>query len=87
LNKCNLTTSCIKVEGGSAVSAGKHYCACQAGFRAPLGQSQMRLPWFKPISQEGRVFVEPGQACNILCNAYTLGRDGCKEVAEQAACY
>ncbi|EXK49881.1 hypothetical protein FOMG_02360 [Fusarium oxysporum f. sp. melonis 26406] len=86
-NKCDITTSCIKVEGGSAASAGKHYCACQGGFRAPSGQPQMRLPWFKPISQEGRVFVGPGQACNILCNAYTLGKDGCKEVAEQAVCY
>ncbi|KAF4435368.1 zincin [Fusarium acutatum] len=50
-------------------------------------KAQIRPPWFKPISQEGRVFVEPGQACNILCKAYTLGRDGCEEVTEQPACY
>ncbi|KAM5342201.1 hypothetical protein ACJ41O_015232 [Fusarium nematophilum] len=86
-NKCDISTSCIKVEGGTAASAGKHYCACRGGFRAPLSEPQMRLPWFTPISQEGRVFVEPGQTCNLLCNAWTLGKDGCREVKEQKACY
>ncbi|CAG9953046.1 unnamed protein product [Clonostachys rosea f. rosea IK726] len=86
-NSCDITTSCIPIEGGSVASQGKHYCACRAGFRAPLEQNQMRLPWFTPISQEGRVFVEPGQACNILCNDFTLGRDGCKEVSLSSSCY
>ncbi|RSL58888.1 hypothetical protein CEP53_005990 [Fusarium sp. AF-6] len=35
-NKRDITTSCIKVEGGSAASVGKHYCACRAGFRTDL---------------------------------------------------
>ena len=86
-NFCDQTTSCITVEGGTAASAGKHYCACRHGFRAPLDKPQMRLPWFSPISQEGRVFVEPGQSCNLLCDAWTLGKDGCKEVAERPGCY
>lgn len=86
-NLCDQTTSCITVEGGTAASAGKHYCACRHGFMAPLDKPQMRLPWFSPISQEGRVFVEPGQSCNLLCDAWTLGKDGCKEVGERPGCY
>jgi cysteine-rich repeat protein len=87
-NKCHITTSCIKIEGGSA-SAGKHYCACQHGFRAnnsPAADqsAQIRLPW---VGQEGRVFVKPGLECNILCNQWTLGRDGCKEVVQNDVCY
>ena len=86
-NKCDQTTSCIAIEGGSAASAGKHYCACRHGFRAETGKPQLRLPWYSPISQEGRVFVEPGQTCNILCDAWTLGKDGCTEVDLRSACY
>jgi cysteine-rich repeat protein len=86
-NGCDITTSCIAVEGGSAASQGKHYCACRHGFKAPEGVDQMRLPWYSPISQEGRVFVPPGQACNVLCDDWTLGRDGCKGVDERPMCY
>ena len=86
-NKCDQTTSCTRVEGGSAASAGKHYCACRHGFRTVVGRPQMRLPWKSPISQLGRVFVEPGETCNLMCDAWTLGKDGCTEVDEQPLCY
>ena len=88
-NKCHITTSCITIEGGTSVSAGKHYCACAHGFRAngpgaADTTAQIRLPW---IGQEGRVFVRPGEQCNVLCDQWTLGRDGCKEVLERGVCY
>jgi cysteine-rich repeat protein len=88
-NKCHITTSCIKIVDGTAASAGKHYCACEHGFRANGAtpgdtSAQMRLPW---LSQQGRVFVKPGLQCNIMCNEWTLGRDGCKEVVEKGICY
>lgn len=86
-NRCDQTTSCITIEGGTAASVGKHYCACRHGFRADMSQPQMRLPWFTPISQEGRVFVNPNTPCNMLCNDWTLGKDGCKEVPLQSVCY
>jgi hypothetical protein len=86
-NECDITTSCIALEGGSAANEGKHYCACRHGFRAPMEVDQMRLPWYSPISQEGRVFVTPGQACNVLCNEWELGKDGCKEIEERPLCY
>ncbi|RSM11620.1 hypothetical protein CEP52_002905 [Fusarium oligoseptatum] len=54
-DKCDITTSCIKVEGGSAASVGKHYCACRAGFRTDLGKPQMRLPWFQQITLDDRL--------------------------------
>jgi hypothetical protein len=86
---CDITTSCITIEGGTSASAGKHYCACAHGFRgqgvAPGDvTAQMRLPW---LGQEGRVFVKPGVQCNILCDQWTLGKDGCKEVAERDMCF
>lgn len=89
-NGCGLTASCIAVVGGTgAAGAGAHYCACAHGFRgagvAPGDVSaQMRLPW---VGQEGRVFVRPGVQCNVLCDQWTLGRDGCAEVEERAMCY
>jgi cysteine-rich repeat protein len=86
-NKCDQTTSCISIEGGSG--SGTHYCACAHGFRgagvaAGDVAAQMRLPW---PSQQGRVFVRPGVQCNVLCDQWTLGRDGCTEVEERAMCY
>ncbi|KAH7110379.1 hypothetical protein B0J13DRAFT_662057 [Dactylonectria estremocensis] len=87
-NGCDITTSCISLEGPVApANQGKHYCACRHGYKAPDGVDQMRLPWYSPISQEGRVFVPPGQACDELCDDWTLGKDGCKEVAERPLCY
>lgn len=88
-NVCDITTSCVTLDGATGAGAGQHYCACAHGFRAASASpatdtSQLRLPW---VGQEGRVFVNPGTACNVLCDQWTLGRDGCKEVTERAACY
>ena len=81
-NLCNPTTSCTLI--------GNHtYCACRAGYRAdtatPPGDTsvQWRLPY--PY-QEGRVFVAPGVMCNTLCDEWTLGKDGCKEVSLKSDC-
>ncbi|RDW56783.1 hypothetical protein BP6252_13967 [Coleophoma cylindrospora] len=89
-NLCHSTTSCIVIDGSLSSSTNPvQYCACSHGFRAESGilagdtSNQFRLPW---ASQEGRVFVKPGVVCNQLCDAWTLGRDGCKEVQELSQC-
>jgi len=85
-NKCHLTTSCIYIWGHPGPN-GPNYCACRAGYKATnVGAdpaAQWRLPW---ASQEGRVFVRPGVACDTLCDHWELGKDGCKEVPEYANC-
>ncbi|KAF2177223.1 zincin [Zopfia rhizophila CBS 207.26] len=88
-NDCDITTSCISLDGASKAGVGQHMCACRHGFRAS-GYSandksvQVRLPW---ASQQGRVFVKPGVACNQLCDSWQLGKDGCTEVLEEEMCY
>ncbi|KAH7113930.1 hypothetical protein B0J13DRAFT_533708 [Dactylonectria estremocensis] len=78
-NQCHMTASCIAV-----ASSLNHYCACAPGYRADDASVQFRLNW---PGQEGRVFVRPGVACNQLCDEWTLGSDGCKEVIVQDECY
>ncbi|ORY18719.1 hypothetical protein BCR34DRAFT_595948 [Clohesyomyces aquaticus] len=89
LNGCDITTSCITLDGATRGGSGQHMCACRHGFRASGAAAndksvQARLPW---VGQEGRVFVKPGVACNILCDHFQLGRDGCKEVEQVDVCY
>ncbi|KAF2464853.1 zincin [Lindgomyces ingoldianus] len=88
-NGCDITTSCITLDGASKAGIGQHMCACRHGFRASgyAGNDksvQVRLPW---ASQQGRVFVKPGVACNQLCDSWQLGKDGCTEVTEVDVCY
>lgn len=86
-NLCDITTSCTYVWGyeGHPVP---HYCACRHGYRADNvapgdTNSQWRMNWG---SQEGRVFVKPGLACNTLCDDWQLGKDGCKAVKVRDVC-
>ncbi|KAF2499295.1 hypothetical protein BU16DRAFT_557626 [Lophium mytilinum] len=88
-NGCDISTSCISLTGAASGGAGEHLCACRHGFRADWtdpkdNNVQVRLPW---VGQEGRVFVKPGVACNQLCDAFQLGKDGCTEVVEEPMCY
>ncbi|OCK80725.1 hypothetical protein K432DRAFT_381945 [Lepidopterella palustris CBS 459.81] len=91
-NFCDITTSCVYVWGHTDPNtAAPYYCACRAGYRgdnvAPGDTSQQwRLNWFGPPSQQGRVFVRPGIACNTLCDHWELGKDGCQEVAVMDQC-
>ena len=87
-NKCDITTSCISVWAHPGPGPVPYYCACRHGYRAdnvPASQSssQWRLPW---ASQEGRVFVKPGVACNTLCDQWWLGPQGCQEVKQLDQC-
>lgn len=65
-NRCDISTSCIKIEGSADTS--RHLCACRHGFRG-LGidagdtNGQARIPAARWPSQEGRVFVNPGSQC------------------------
>ncbi|KAH7067461.1 hypothetical protein BKA63DRAFT_118194 [Paraphoma chrysanthemicola] len=95
-NRCDITTSCIYVWGHSDPNTpAPNYCACRHGYRATgydasNTEVQWRLPWTASgggDSQQGRVFVKPGVACNTLCDQWWLGKDGCKEVAEKPACF
>lgn len=83
-NKCDITTSCIGVQDYGA----PYYCACRHGYRASDSYSydpsiEFRLNW---PGQEGRVFVEPGTACDKLCDDWQLGKDGCKDVPIRYEC-
>lgn len=87
-NKCDITTSCIRVWAHSGPGPVPYYCACRHGYRADTisasqSSSQWRLPW---AGQEGRVFVEPGVACNTLCDRWWLGPQGCQEVKQLDHC-
>ena len=89
-NKCDISTSCIPVGNGPGPQ--RHLCACRHGFRVDVlevGDTgyQTRIPKEKWPSQEGRVFVFPGQQCNKLCDAWTLGDSKCLEVGESAGCF
>jgi hypothetical protein len=68
-----------------------YYCACRHGYRAdnadPSDTSvQWRMNWLNDPSQQGRVFVKPGVACNTLCDHWELGKDGCQEVSVVDSC-
>jgi cysteine-rich repeat protein len=86
---CDITTSCTALGGATQGGVGQHLCACRHGYRASGYAAddesvQVRLPWKE---QGRRVFVKPGVACEQLCDEWTLGIDGCKEVRESPACY
>jgi hypothetical protein len=91
-NLCHPTTSCVfnwahPGSGHQNPALIPNYCACRAGYRAigdPHDSSvQFRLPWY---TQEGRVFVKPGVACDTLCDHWYLGPQGCEEVLLQPQC-
>jgi cysteine-rich repeat protein len=88
-SSCDVTTTCTALGGATSGGVGEHMCACRHGYRASGYAAndmsvQVRLPW---TYQGGRVFVKPGVQCDQLCDDWTLGKDGCKEVTESAACY
>lgn len=86
-NSCHITTSCTALGGATHGGQFKHLCACRHGYKASSANDssvQVRLPWSE---QGGRVFVKAGVACDTLCDDWQLGKDGCKEVTEEAVCY
>jgi len=86
-NQCHFTTSCVGVWQHSGTGPVPYYCACRAGYKASstgtTSPAQWRLPW---RGEEGRVFVQPGLVCDVLCDHWELGAQGCKEVPEFPQC-
>lgn len=81
---CHQTTQCFGVSSASGATV--KYCACSPGFRAFGIAADDTTQQFRLASPEGIVFVKPGVACNQLCDAWTLGSDGCKEVPVSTQC-
>ncbi|OAL44428.1 hypothetical protein IQ07DRAFT_592128 [Pyrenochaeta sp. DS3sAY3a] len=86
-NACHESTSCVQVEGSADTS--RYLCACRNGFRASGdGQvGQARIPVELWPNQGGRVYVNPGMACNQLCDEWSLGVGGCTEVKAVDVCF
>lgn len=75
-NRCHITTSC-SVAGPDLGTM----CACRPGYQAAAAQSdvQWRVDWSVP-GHEHRVYVAPGQECDVLCDEWWKGPEGCREV-------
>lgn len=75
-NKCHGTTSCSVAGPGLGTM-----CACRPGYKASAGA--WRVDW-TVAGHEHRVFVEAGRECDVLCDEWWLGGEGCKEVDVRA---